>query len=148
MSLGFPRLLIHIVIVLYLCRNVEYLKRFTNFQVIVCVKDVFVSCLNFRFTCMLLKQNNKPLRYRNKHVKQRKQTANTSRATDLLPIVDVENFPGEVEVDIGVVGVVSCVGDGDVQRHVLHSSQGQMGFAMQSGRSIKKLCNSCTKEKR
>lgn len=50
------------------------------------------------------------------------------RSTDLLPEVDVENLPGKVEVDVGVVGVVSGVGDGDVQGDVSHCSQCQMRF--------------------
>lgn len=49
----------------------------------------------------------------------------------LLPEVDVENVSGEVEVDVGVVGVVSCVGDRQVQGHVLHPSEGQVRFTVQ-----------------
>lgn len=49
----------------------------------------------------------------------------------LLPEVDVENFSGEVEVDVGVVGVVPCVGDRQVQGHVLHPSKGQVRFTEQ-----------------
>lgn len=55
------------------------------------------------------------------------QTADTSRETNLLPEVDVENLSGEVEVDVSVVGVIPRVGDGQVERDVLHSPQGQMG---------------------
>ncbi len=55
----------------------------------------------------------------------------TSRGTNLLPEVDVENFSGKVKVNVGVVGVVPSVGDGQVQRDVLHSSEGQMWFAVQ-----------------
>lgn len=49
----------------------------------------------------------------------------------LLPEVDVENFSGEVEVDVGVVGVVPCVGDCQIQGHVLHPSEGQVRFTEQ-----------------
>lgn len=50
---------------------------------------------------------------RNKKVHQSKKKG-TTNSSDLLPEVDVENFAGEVEVDVGVVGVVSSVGDGHV----------------------------------
>lgn len=32
----------------------------------------------------------------------------------LLPHVDEEEFPGDVEGHIGIIGIVSKVGDGDV----------------------------------
>lgn len=56
----------------------------------------------------------------------------------LLPEVDVENLSGEVEVDVGVVGVVPRVGDGQVEGHVLHPSQGQVRLAEQPDGSRKK----------
>lgn len=59
------------------------------------------------------------------------------RETHLLPEVDVENFSGEVEVDVGVVGIISSVGDCEVQRHVLHSSQSQVGFVMEPDGKMK-----------
>lgn len=60
-----------------------------------------------------------------------------TRGTDLLPEVDVGNFSGEVEVDVGVIGVIPSVGDGQVQRDVLHSSKSQMGFAVQPDGNMK-----------
>lgn len=54
-----------------------------------------------------------------------------------MPEVDVENFSGEVEVDVGVVGIISGIWDCDIQRDILHSSEGQMGFAMQSSGDIR-----------
>lgn len=47
-------------------------------------------------------------------------------AAYLLPHVDEEELPGDIEGHVGIVGVVSKVGDGDVQRDVLHRPQSQV----------------------
>lgn len=62
---------------------------------------------------------------------------NTPESPDLLPEVDVENFSGEVEVDVGVVGIIPSVGDSHIQGNVTHSTKSQMRSNIESGRDIK-----------
>lgn len=45
----------------------------------------------------------------------------------LLPHFDEEELPRKVEENIGVVGVISNVRDGNVKRDVPHCSQSQVG---------------------
>lgn len=47
----------------------------------------------------------------------------------LLPHVDEEELPGNIEGHVGVIGIVAEVGDGDVYGDILHSPQSQIwGF--------------------
>lgn len=45
----------------------------------------------------------------------------------LLPHVDEEELPGNIEGHVGIIGVVAEVGDGDVYGDILHSPQSQIG---------------------
>lgn len=45
----------------------------------------------------------------------------------LLPHVDEEELPGNIEGHVGIIGIVAEVGDGDVYGDILHSPQSQIG---------------------
>lgn len=58
-----------------------------------------------------------------------------SQLAYLLPHVDEEELPGNVEGHIGIIGVVPKVGNGDVQRNILHGPQSQVwGFLIHTAK--------------
>lgn len=50
----------------------------------------------------------------------------SGRPSYLLPHVDEEELPGNIEGHVGIIGIVAEVGDGDVYGDILHSPQSQI----------------------
>lgn len=51
-----------------------------------------------------------------------------------MPHLDEKEFPRKIEEDVGVIGVITSIGDGQVKGDVLDSSEGQVGPSVDSVR--------------